>query len=292
LHMPSHIFVQLGRWEEAAASNEDAWRASVGWVEHAGHGMGHHDYHSLSWLLYVYLQQGRLAAARELLETARSDAEATPGRRVASARAWMAAGYRVEALGMGLPGPLAAELVPEEAPRTQPLRLAEALAAGAAGDAAAARRAVEALRAEVGEGAEPSVERVMERAATAALLLAEGRQEEALAAAAEATEIEAALPPPSGPPDTVKPAQELCGELLLALGRPAEAAERFEASLARTPRRALSLLGSARAAAARGDREAAGARYRELLEVWRHADSGIPALEEARGYVESAESTR
>ncbi|HLE84888.1 MAG TPA: hypothetical protein VJG13_11155 [Thermoanaerobaculia bacterium] len=287
LHMPSHIFVQLGRWEEAAASNENAWKASVGWVEHAGHGMGHHDYHSLSWLLYAYLQQGRLEAARGVLDTARRDAEASPGPRVEGARAGMAARHRIETLGMGLSSPLDAALLPGDEERYLPLRLADALAAAAAGDAEAARRAVEALRAEVGEGAEPSVERVMEREATAVLLVAEGKPEEALAAAAEAAEIESALPPPSGPPDTIKPAQELCGELLLALGRPADAAARFEVSLARTPRRALSLLGAARAAAALGERETAAARYRELLEVWRQADPGIPALEEARRYLDS-----
>jgi hypothetical protein len=33
LHMPSHIFVQIGRWPAASSSNEDAWAASVDWVE-------------------------------------------------------------------------------------------------------------------------------------------------------------------------------------------------------------------------------------------------------------------
>jgi tetratricopeptide (TPR) repeat protein len=208
----------------------------------------------------------------------------------------MAARHRLETLGLGLSAPLEAPLeaafLPENAESSLPLRLADALAAAAAGDAEAARRAVEALRAEVGEGAEPSVERVMEREATAVLLVAEGKPEEAFAAAAEAAEIESALPPPSGPPDTIKPAQELCGELLLALGRPAEAAARFEVSLARTPRRALSLLGAARAAAALGERETAAERYRELLEVWRRADSGIPALEEARRYLADMRNAR
>ncbi|HEX6199220.1 MAG TPA: tetratricopeptide repeat protein, partial [Thermoanaerobaculia bacterium] len=33
LHMPSHIFVQLGQWPETSASNEAAWAASVDWVK-------------------------------------------------------------------------------------------------------------------------------------------------------------------------------------------------------------------------------------------------------------------
>ena len=55
-----------------------------------------------------------------------------------------------------------------------------------------------------------------------------------------------------GPPMPVKPAHELRGELLLTLGRAADAQAAFERSLVRQPKRALSLLGLARAAAAAG----------------------------------------
>ncbi|HEX6199217.1 MAG TPA: tetratricopeptide repeat protein [Thermoanaerobaculia bacterium] len=256
LHMPSHIFVQLGRWDQAAASNEDAWEASVAWVEEDGMPLGHRDYHSLSWLLYAYLQQGRLEAARELLDRVGRDAEASPGRRIEHARDEMTARYRVEALGMGA----------EEGEAG----LGEVLAARAAAG---------------GEAAE-----VLERSAAALSHLAAERPEEALAALDEAVAAEEALGPPSGPPDTFKPAHELRGEVLLALGRPAEAAESFEASLRRTPRRALSLLGAARAAAALGEGERAAERYRELLAVWQRADADLPALAEARERAEAAPS--
>ena len=63
LHMPSHIFLQLGMWPEAAASNEAAWRASRDAREP--------DFHSLHWLLYAYLQQGRGSDARPLLGAVR-----------------------------------------------------------------------------------------------------------------------------------------------------------------------------------------------------------------------------
>src|SRR3989441_1529756 len=36
LHMPAHIFLQLGMWPEAAASNEAGWAASVAWVKRQG----------------------------------------------------------------------------------------------------------------------------------------------------------------------------------------------------------------------------------------------------------------
>jgi tetratricopeptide (TPR) repeat protein len=66
-HMPSHIFLQLGMWPEAAASNESAWEASDAWVKRKNLSIGMRDYHSLHWLLYVYLQQGRYRKAEELL---------------------------------------------------------------------------------------------------------------------------------------------------------------------------------------------------------------------------------
>ena len=66
-HMPSHIFLQLGMWPEAAASNESAWEASDAWVKRKNLSISMRDYHSLHWLLYVYLQQGRYRKAEELL---------------------------------------------------------------------------------------------------------------------------------------------------------------------------------------------------------------------------------
>lgn len=66
-HMPSHIFLQLGMWPEAAASNEAAWQSSDDWMKRKQLSASVRDYHSLHWLLYVYLQQGRYRKAEELL---------------------------------------------------------------------------------------------------------------------------------------------------------------------------------------------------------------------------------
>jgi tetratricopeptide (TPR) repeat protein len=71
-HMPSHIFLQLGMWPEAAASNESAWEASETWMKRKNLSPSVRDYHSLHWLLYVYLQQGRYAKAEALLALMKS----------------------------------------------------------------------------------------------------------------------------------------------------------------------------------------------------------------------------
>jgi tetratricopeptide (TPR) repeat protein len=72
-HMPAHIFLQLGMWPEAAASNESAWAVSDAWVKRKGLALSARDYHSLHWLAYVYLQQGRYAKAEQLLPMNRKD---------------------------------------------------------------------------------------------------------------------------------------------------------------------------------------------------------------------------
>ncbi|GIV58069.1 MAG: hypothetical protein KatS3mg042_0982 [Rhodothermaceae bacterium] len=148
----------------------------------------------------------------------------------------------------------------------------------ATGDLAAARAAREALRAVVdGNVTARAMEQaaVMEMELEALIRHAEGQVEEALTLLAEAAAREEALPYEYGPPDIVKPAHELYGELLLAAGRPAEARARFEAALARAPRRALSLLGLARAAAAAGDPTTARQARADLDAVWHRADPGV-----------------
>ena len=68
LHMPSHIFVQLGMWADSAASNEDAWAASEQWAVRRKLGPSERDYHTYSWLGASYLELGRLGRARAVID--------------------------------------------------------------------------------------------------------------------------------------------------------------------------------------------------------------------------------
>ncbi|MDX1631868.1 MAG: tetratricopeptide repeat protein, partial [Thermoanaerobaculia bacterium] len=112
---------------------------------------------------------------------------------------------------------------------------------------------------------------VLERELQALLALAEGRSEAAVSLLEEATEMEESRPLEYGPPDIVKPSHELLGEILLELGRPGLAKEKFETALERAPRRALSLAGLARAAAASGDLDRATEACEELRSVRKDA---------------------
>ena len=295
LHMPSHIFVQLGQWPETSASNEAAWAASVDWVKRRNLAVDKRDFHSLSWLAYSYLQQGRLRKAEEVLELARQAARESDSPRVASSLEGMEARHRVETRtwqpAKAVPAAKAEEAAHcgmSHARGDGAGLLAQGLGAARTGDLAAAEEAAAGLRA-LNEGKADDYRsapgRIMEKEVSALALLAKGKQDEALALLKEAAEMEARMPPPSGPPDPVKPAPELYGEVLLELGKAEEAARQFQASLLRTPNRAASLLGAARAAAKIGEREAARRHYAALAEVWKDADPSLPELAEVRTYL-------
>ncbi len=293
LHMPSHIFVQLGKWPEAAASNRAAYDASVAWVARRGHSLAKRDFHSLTWLHYTLLQLGRRKEAAALFDLAREAAGQT---RADQALIAMGVRHAVETGEALLPevSPPSEEASEGHAACATPAggysdashidTFARGFLAARAGRLAAAETARVALDAAV-EGADDQggkVLRVLERELAGLIALAEKRPEEGLARLAEAAELETQLDFPSGPPEPSKPAHELYGEALLEAGRPAEARRELEKALARTPGRPASLLALARAAQAEGDLATAARLYARLAEIWRGADAGLAEVAEAR----------
>lgn len=299
LHMPSHIFVQLGMWPRVAASNEDAWAASVAWTERRDHPVDKRDFHSLGWLGYAYLQQGRLAKAREVIETARQ-ASGTGSERGKETLAELEARYAIETRQFPMPLPRiempaghkggeGGEHAAHGYAGIGGLMALQAagLAAGLRGDAGAVESILAQLaeRAKAGGRGAKGAE-IMSKQVSGLLRKAKGETEEALRLLAEAADLEATQPAPSGPPGPAKPAQELYGEALLEAGKAKEAKEQFEKALARMPNRTLSLLGAARAAAALGDEVAARERYAAVAENLKDADEGLAEVAEAKAYLE------
>jgi tetratricopeptide (TPR) repeat protein len=280
LHMPAHIFLQLGMWDDAAASDEASFGASEAWVKRKGLPIGMRDYHSLSWLLYESLQQGRFQKARETLDLMKPAVQATGEPRFKALLSDMRARYVVETRSFE-------DLASARDFDTSGELFAIGMSAARRGDPGLAERALGELARRAGSresGRRQADVAVMERELAALLALATGRKEDAILRMKEAVVLDRDLPPPLGPPRPLKPAPELFGEILLELGRPGEAAAEFDRALARWPNRSLSLLGRARAAAALGDREAARRHYRRFLANWRSADPGLPEPKEARSY--------
>jgi len=317
LHMPSHIFVQLGRWPDVVASNEASWAASVAWTARRKLPEEKKDFHSLSWLSYAYMQQGRYGKAQEALALARQAAQASPeSTQIAGALDGMEARYLIDTHGDAkLPPAAVSEGTVKAADKGSapaagahcgsPMAHAPAadhggmifaagLAAARRGDTATADAAVARLRdlaknaPKGGRGYGSDVTGVMEKEISGVALLAKGKKEEGLALLAEAAKAEDAMQAPSGPPELLKPAEELYGEALLDQGKPDEAAVQFHRSLQRMPRRSASLLGAARAATKLGHVDEARGLYADLTDIWRQADNGVPEVAEARSHLTAA----
>ncbi|MEC7640678.1 MAG: hypothetical protein VYC17_00840 [Nitrospinota bacterium] len=301
-HMPAHIFVQLGMWPEATAANEAAWRHSVNWVDREGLSMGRRDYHSLQWLHYVYLQQGRYQEAdqvfhlklKDLIETAEKghSPDAKTDRRVAKYLERMIAASVFEK------GRWDWVATFKEPPAWKPKSYARAVLSFVRGFSAARQgqedsarylddlKTIRQKRFSKNYFNRPEQLSVWELEIQGEIQVSNNNFAEAITLAKKAIAIEEKLSAPSGPPRILKPAYEWLGEIFLRADRPKEAAQQFTLSLLRHPNRARSFLGAARAAARPGDRQGAIQRYSQFLVLWEHADKGLPELREARNYLE------
>jgi tetratricopeptide (TPR) repeat protein len=313
-HMPAHIFLQLGMWDEAAKSNETAWAVSEEWVKRKNLPLSLRDYHSNHWLTYVYAQQGRYAKAEELVNRLRQTRQQHGAANVRfyddTLALFMVETERWEWANKLFAEPAAAtdehvghhggaapanpsSLPPQRRGVSVPL-FVRALAAASTG-APVAEKLLTEMRAQRQQSNDAYGAKALEiRELEVTALLSAGRKnfDEAIAALKRATMLEEELSPPSGPPSLLKPSHELFGEILLRAGKPKEAANAFATALARQPNRARSLLGTARAAAATNDKPAALAAYANLLRIWQQADADLPELREARAYLGQAKGTQ
>ena len=305
-HMPAHIFLQLGMWPEAAASNESAWAVSDAWVKRKGLALSARDYHSLHWLAYVYLQQGRYAKAEGLLPMNRKDG-------VGRYNEDMTAAFIVETERWDLAAKLlatepakAAEdmtahaahnqpaAAPARGPRSQSLpSFIRGLAAAKSGSPDAARYIAELHSAlqqisDKGENYAAKSAEIKELEVSASVAATKQNYSEAIEKMKRATALEEEMSPPSGPPSLIKPSHELFGEILLAANRPTDAIEQFSIALLRQPNRARSLLGLARSASKSGDTKTAVETYSKLIQQWSQCDQNLPELREAQDYLKQA----
>jgi tetratricopeptide (TPR) repeat protein len=299
LHMPSHIFTRLGLWQESIASNIASAAAGRRQAARTHPGTESFDaLHALDYLEYAYLQIGDEAKASEVVEEAarakRFDEPnfvtafaltAIPARWALERRDWRTAAA-LERPALELPWPqfryaLAATY------------LAQALGAARSGQVPRAREALEALgQLQRDLAASPMAGpydwaghvEASRLAASAWVSRAEGRDDEPLRYARAAAELDERVGKHPVTPGAVLPPRELLGDLLLEMGRPAEALAEYEAALREAPRRFNGLAGAARAAERAGRPERAGELYGALLALAVEG-SQRPELRDARRFV-------
>ena len=298
LHMPSHVFLQLGLWSEAAASDRAAYAASNEWVTRKSLGPAMRNYHALSWLQYELLQMGRYR-----------EAWATIGQIEPVVRA---SGALSRSGGSSSPQPLLSDLSSMRARFVIETRrwsvlgrernfgnVDELLAIGMSAASTNNPQLAEMARQALAQRAQSEQEgdlrpaiAIMEREVAALIARAGGRGNEAIAILEAATRAELALPAPLGLPSPAKPAPELLGEMLLEAARAREAQQSFEQALGRNANRSLSVLGLARAAMMLGDTSVGRQRYRELLANFDAVDEDLPEVTEARAALERPNAVR
>ena len=255
--MPSHIFFALGLWDDAIEAN----LASLATARAQGDG----GYHSLVWLAYAYFQQNRPADALPLIESVAHDVATNSTKdnrlRLAFTRAmWLAeAGSTAGADAMS---PVDATAIPASG-YFSIHDFMRGLVAARGGHHEEARAALDTLRRRAaaltvtGDPAAAWYENVTAGDIEQARLLAEALEatirfeagDRAGAIVALRATITAAdtLVFEYGPPWSVKPFDELLGEMLLADGQRDEAADAFRKTLTSYPKRRLALAGLAEA---------------------------------------------
>jgi tetratricopeptide (TPR) repeat protein len=285
VHMPTHIFIQHGMWNEVSSQNMRAFQVAKD-LWQPGDVPGDM-VHSLDWGQYGFLQLGDYAGARKAIELFDQMAETTKHARATGAAALSKARYIVETeewkvqpvaesasnetlLANGLSAVKTGDLATAEKMEARLTAKAQAASGGAAaaGGAHADHRPAPAPAAAAGPDGGKAV-RVMHRELSGLIAYAKGQKDQAVTLLKEAVQVEESMRPPNGAADPVKPAHELLGEMLLQAGKPVEAAAAFDTCLVRMPNRARSLHGSATAHAAAGHKDLAAERRATLAAFWK-----------------------
>jgi hypothetical protein len=254
LHMPSHTFTRLGMWDESVNTNRQSMASAVtsGSIAEA--------LHASDYAMYAYLQLGREAEARAILDSlpllgARFDPNVITGAAPGSAGVFALAAIPARWVLERRAWTEAAALEPKATafPYAEAMTyFARALGAVHTGDRAKASASIDSLtsieqRLHASSDAYWAEQVAIERlGASAWLSLVDHRETEALTQMREAVAREDATEKSAVTPGPLAPARELLADMLVELGRPAEAGVEYRATLRKEPNRRRSLRGASR----------------------------------------------
>ncbi|HVM74090.1 MAG TPA: hypothetical protein VMT75_00525 [Candidatus Saccharimonadales bacterium] len=284
LHMPSHIFVRLGYWQDSISSNiaSDASARRLA-AEHKAE--SHYQTHAMDYLNYSYLQSGQEAKAREVIAAADHVVGATHERKD-DYRAYLSSRTAIELHRWKEAAALEEPKVSAE--KLDTVRWAKSIGAARGGDVAAAQANVKALAESVAareaqarkDGYPPPKEKATDlREAEAWLAYAMSHTDQAL----DELRSAAAYQERNGGESTFMPAREMLADMLADLNRSADALAEYQTVLKNAPNRFDALLGGARAAQSVGNSTLAQAFYVRLAESCPAGDR--PELLEAKTYL-------
>ena len=290
LHMPSHIFARVGFWQDDINSNLASIAATRKMAAMHMGGAGH-QFHAMDFLFYAYMQSGRDAEAKALIEEIRAmpnqhdDMYGKGFDPHAAALAHLTALYAIEMHDWAAAAALPQQEVSGTAEYSV-IYLARAIGAAhlhkpddVRKDIAGIERRHQQLVKEKSEFADAVEED--RKLAQAWLLFAEDKYDDAVEALRPLADKADSL---GDEPGDV-PVREMIADILLEAKRPQQALAEYQTDLKFNPNRFDGLYGAARAAEAAGKQSDANEYYALLLKVCDGSNSTRPELSRARELV-------
>ena len=280
LHMPSHTYTRVGKWEESIATNLRSAKAA------ADEGSFSEALHANDYMMYAYLQTGQDSAARRVLDSLPSLEKRYDPNAIGAGGAPVAGPYAMAAIPARYAlergdWKSAAALEPRESafPFTEAITwFARGIGAARTGDTVKVAAAVEQLErirdllASRRESYWTQQVEIQRSGAAAWLTWARGGRAEAIAEMRAAADLESGTEKNAVTPGPILPAREMLGEMLLAGGDASGALREFEATLVTEPGRFRALAGAMQAASAANDTVAVRRHARRLAQIATRGD--------------------
>lgn len=294
LHMPSHIFTRTGMWDQSIEWNIKSAEAAL--KHPVGDSTSLHYLHALDYLEYAYLQKADDEKAKQVMNKV-TELEGPVQVHLASAYAFAAvpARYYLErqewekalSLNPRTPGYYSWDMFPAVEAITY---FAHGIGAARSSNPEAAADVVEkmeSLRVKAAESSSYWAKQVgiQKLSADAWLMYSKGEKEQALNVMNEAAELESTTEKHPVNPGEIIPARELLGDMLLEMGKYAEARKEYEAVLERSANRFNSLYGAGRASELTGDKTAAAGYYQKLMDMSKGSSMDRPSLKHASAFL-------
>jgi tetratricopeptide (TPR) repeat protein len=286
VHMPSHIDVRRGRWQQAIDANGKAMEADRRYTARSPNQGFYRLYmaHNHHMLTYGAMMTGQSALAVRTIRAMVADIPLEFFKENAFADGFMAMPLEVLMRFGKWDEILAEPAFPDFVPISRSLQhYARGVAFAAKGDVAAAEkeqalfleaRALVPKEAFFGNNTGADVLDVAESFMRGEILFRAGRTDEGLASLREAAAREDKLRY-NEPPDWIQPVRHALGAALLQAGRFAEAEQVFREDLAKLPENGWSLYGLSRAVDLQKKKAEAAEAEKRFDAVWKHADLKI-----------------
>ena len=297
-HMPSHIFTRLGLWKESIKSNIDSAQSAVCYAESVNPDANWvSEIHALDYLVYAYLQLGDNQKAKLELTKMNEIKEVFPSDHFASAYALIAVPCRLAIENKNWD--LAAKL---ELPKTNLdwekadwpvaiLHFSRALGFSNLGETFKAEKELQALislRDKLSDADKPYESgqvTIQIEAVRAWIEFSKGNSNKAVDYMKLASNLESKTSKAAVTPGEIIPADELLGDLYLALDKPKEALASYKLNLELRPFRFNGIYGAAKAAEKLEDIKLARYYYNQLIELTSEVNSSRPEINEAKDFL-------